>query len=510
MFLFRRSLSLMIIVVIIYGLSIAFSVKADSNTIETKVGWTGIGAFGVAIKDDGTVWTWGGSATPTKLTSDGDIDEATIIKVPTLVKGISNVKSVASGQGFTLALKNDGTVWSWGVNRNGQLGDGTQTLADPVTYKTVLNQDKYTPVQVKNLTDVVAIAADWGTSFAVKKDGTLWAWGIMYRKADGDIGYLIVPTQLHNYSDIVSVSLGWGNMVALKKDGTVWYSREGEAAQIDGISDIKQVAAGGQYSYGVKNDGTVWFWGANGYTEAMVGGKAMSDQTPPQKLEGIKDAIAIKATAGGPLILKSDGTVWTLGDNVGGQLGIGTYEDSDVPIQVKGLTKIIDIAASGTAFSSMAIKEDHTLWSWGNGYVGDGTKWYRTVPVMIKSYDSQILQDVNTIKVDLNGNELVFDQPPVLINNRTMVPLRKIFEALGATINWDQATSTVTATKGEIVVKLTIGSNIGYVNGKEVSLDAAAVVLNARTLVPVRFIGSSFGAKVTWDEITKSVVIKTE
>jgi alpha-tubulin suppressor-like RCC1 family protein len=242
----------------------------------------------------------------------------------------------------------------------------------------------------------------------------------------------------------------------------------------------------------------------------MAGGKATSDQSAPQLLEGIKDVIAIQASAGGPLILKMDGTVWTQGDNAGGQLGIGSYKDSDIPVQVKGLTKVKEIAASGTMYSSMAIKEDHTLWSWGNGYVGDGTKWYRTVPVMIKSYDSQILQDINTIKVDLDGKELAFDQPPVLIDNRTMVPLRKIFEALGASINWDQSTSTVTATKGQIVVKLTIGSNVAYVNDKEVTLDSAAVVVNARTLVPVRFIGSSFGAKVTWDDITKSVVIKTD
>jgi hypothetical protein len=142
--------------------------------------------------------------------------------------------------------------------------------------------------------------------------------------------------------------------------------------------------------------------------------------------------------------------------------------------------------------------------------VGDGTNWYRTLPVMIKSYDSEVLQKWDTIKVDVNEDELIFDQPPLLINNRTMVPLRKIFEAFGAAINWDQATSTVTATKDQVVVKLTIGSNVGYVNDKEVSLDAAAVVVNSRTLVPVRFIGSSFGANVTWDDITKSVVIKTQ
>jgi alpha-tubulin suppressor-like RCC1 family protein len=98
---------------------------------------------------------------------------------------------------------------------------------------------------------------------------------------------------------------------------------------------------------------------------------------------------------------------------------------------------------------SLAIKEDGTLWSWGNGYVGDGTNWYRTVPVMIRSYPSQILQDVNTIKVELDGNELAFDQPPVLINNRTIVPLRKIFESLGAQITWDQNCKSILSNKND-------------------------------------------------------------
>jgi hypothetical protein len=120
---------------------------------------------------------------------------------------------------------------------------------------------------------------------------------------------------------------------------------------------------------------------------------------------------------------------------------------------------------------------------------------------------AQILQDVNTIKVELDGNELVFDQPPVIINNLTMVPLRKIFESLGAEIHWDQATSTVTATKEQTIVKLTIGSLVGYVNDQQVPLDTAAVVLNDRTLVPVRFIVSAFGAKTTWDDVTKTVRI---
>jgi hypothetical protein len=396
--------------------------------------------------------------------------------VPTLVKGISDVKAVASGQGFTLALKMNGTVWAWG--------------------------SKYLPVEVKGLSNVISIAADWANGYAVKNDGTVWLWGGILPPN--------IPLQIKAFKDITAISLGWGNKVALKKDGTVWIPLSGQIVQVDGLTDIIEVAAGAQYSYGLKKDGTVWYWGSSSENGTVVNGAETSDQSKPKFLEGIKDVMSVKASAGGPLLLKRDGTVWTQGDNLGGQLGIGSYEDSDIPVQVKGLTKIKEINASGTAFTSMALKVDNTLWSWGNGYVGDGTKWYRNVPVMIKSYDSEILQDVNTIKVDLNGNELVFDQLPIIINNRTMVPLRKIFESLGATIKWDQITSTLTAERGQTVVKLTIGSKVAYVNDKEVSLDVSAIIVNGRTLVPIKFIGTSFGADVIWDDITKSVIIKID
>ncbi|MBA2937886.1 hypothetical protein HZF08_06175 [Paenibacillus sp. CGMCC 1.16610] len=498
--------------VLVFTFSGGSLVSADSQSSENdvKVGWAGIGAFNLAVKQDGTVWAWSGNSDSRPTSNLEDADNPAIIKVPKQVKGISDVTAVASGHGFSLALKKDGTVWGWGGNGDGQLGDGTQSVFDLKTYETIKSADKDIPVQAKGLSNVVAIAADWNTSYAVKNDGTLWAWGgIYYRKADGSVANYIVPTQLKKFSDIASVSLGWGNMVALKKDGTVWIPSHGNVVQVDGLSDIIEIAAGGQYSYGLKKDGKVWFWGSNGESGAVVGGKDTADHSKPQLLEGIEDVVSVQASAGGPLLLKSDGTVWASGTNTGGQLGIGSYEDSIVPVQVKGLTRIKKIAASGTEFKSMAIKADHTLWSWGNGYVGDGTKWYRTVPVWIKSYDSEVLQE-DQIMVNLDNKELEFDQPPTIVKGHTMVPLRKIFEELGADIQWDKDTLTATATKGQTIIKLTVGSNVAYINGVSTILDSEPLIIEGRTLVPARFIVESFGAKVSWEENSKTVFIKTK
>lgn len=114
------------------------------------------------------------------------------------------------------------------------------------------------------------------------------------------------------------------------------------------------------------------------------------------------------------------------------------------------------------------------------------------------------------IKVFIDGEELVFtDCNPVLSNDRTLVPLRAIFEALKATVDWDNDTETVTSVKDDITVKMTIGKNEFYVNGEQKWLDVPPQLINDRTLVPVRAIAESFKCKVDWDDNTQSVLIKT-
>lgn len=114
------------------------------------------------------------------------------------------------------------------------------------------------------------------------------------------------------------------------------------------------------------------------------------------------------------------------------------------------------------------------------------------------------------ISVTLDGRKLSFDVPPQIINERTMVPLRAIFEALGADVDWNQATQTVTSSKDDITIRLTIDSNIMYVNGNTVVLDTPACVVNERTLVPVRAISEAFNTTVDWDNDTRTVIISSQ
>lgn len=111
------------------------------------------------------------------------------------------------------------------------------------------------------------------------------------------------------------------------------------------------------------------------------------------------------------------------------------------------------------------------------------------------------------ISVYVNGVDLYFDAPPVIINDRVLVPMRKIFEKLGCEIVWNEETKTVTAVKGEKYIKLTVGESMAFVNGSGVNLDCPAVIMNDRTLVPVRFIADSLNLDVDWDAAFRRVYV---
>ena len=113
------------------------------------------------------------------------------------------------------------------------------------------------------------------------------------------------------------------------------------------------------------------------------------------------------------------------------------------------------------------------------------------------------------ITVTLDGNPISFDVPPQLIEGRTMVPLRKIFEALGAEVSWDDATQTASGVKGDTTVKITINEKVLYKNGQAITLDVPAQLVNDRTLVPARAISESFEVKVDWDDATSTVILES-
>lgn len=131
--------------------------------------------------------------------------------------------------------------------------------------------------------------------------------------------------------------------------------------------------------------------------------------------------------------------------------------------------------------------------------------------VLVASLDDMYglikLNKQSLITVTLDGKDIAFDQPPIIENGRTLVPLRAIFEAIGANLVWDASSQTITAKKGSTTITLSIGNKTAIKNGQTISLDVPAKLVGGRTLVPVRFIADSFGIDVQWDEVRQEVIL---
>ena len=286
----------------------------------------------IALSDDGSVYTWGHN-------KSGQLGDGTKTdrNVAINVKGIANARAIAAGGGFSMVLEADGSVWAWGNNQSGQLGAGHAPIAHA------------TPAKVFGLgsgSGVVEIAA--GDSFALvrKSDGSVWAWG------NGTSGQLGDGSILKRSAPTAVVGLGNG-------------------------SGVVALSAGGAHSLVVKRDGTVWAWG-NNQSGQLGDGKSPLDQHAPVQVRALtRHAVAVAAGASFSLALLDDGSVWAWGHNKSGQLGNGVHiQDALLPVAVrlpKG-ARVVAIAA-GTSHS-VALRVDGTALAWGNnshGQLGDGT-----------------------------------------------------------------------------------------------------------------------------------------
>lgn len=325
------------------------------------------------------------------VVSDGKLSSAAST-VTVTVSGVNEFANIAGGSYYSTALKSDGTVWTWGHNLNGELGDASRG------YQT--NNPNPLPLAVVGLTGVVAIAVGDRHTVALKSDGTVVGWGYSSygELGTGAIGSQASPVQVSGLTGIRQVSTGCNDTVALKSDGTVvaqgsnFKGQLGDGTTTDrlspvavpGLTGVVEVSAGCFFTLALKSDGTVWAWGS--YAGGVLADGTVIDSPSPipvAALSGVARVVA--ATSGGhALALRSDGTVWAWGSNLFGQLGDGTLRNRWTWQAVQGLTGIVAVAAGND--HSVAVKSDGTVWAWGYnglGQLGDGTQTLRTGPVMV-------------------------------------------------------------------------------------------------------------------------------
>ncbi|MCF6148527.1 MAG: hypothetical protein E3K37_07705 [Candidatus Kuenenia sp.] len=336
---------------------------------------------------------------------------------PEPTPGIVNPQ-ISGGWTHTIALDSDGKLWAWGYNEDGQLGDGTndsQTI--PVA------------VQMNELTIITAVDCGGDHSMALDSNGRVWAWGY---NGDGQLGGATeadnsnVPLQIQNLTDIIAISAGGEHCMALASDGSVYTwgansdgqlgngTDEGSSTptKIIGLPAIKGISAGEAHSLAVTEDGFVYAWGIN--DEGQIGNGEKSAGIPVVNPVQIQNLTNIDAVCGGTsfsLALDIDGKVWAWGLNDEGQLGDGTNANSTTPVEVTNLTKISAIACGSD--HSLAIRNGKVK-SWGlndEGQLGDGSRRSSSEPLDVSGLKDIVYVaagEYHSLAVDSNGKVYVW------------------------------------------------------------------------------------------------------
>jgi alpha-tubulin suppressor-like RCC1 family protein len=293
---------------------------------------------------------------------------------PKQVGALTDWKYVSAGSPyFSMAVKQDGSLWGWGRNGYGQLGLGNTVVA----YSS--------PKQVGLLTDWATVSIGESHCAAIKTNGTLWTWGAPFGGCLGQGNstvYYSSPKQVGALSTWSKISAsGYFNM-AIKTDGTLWGWGTNSAGQLGlgnliNYSSPKQVGALTTWTYisnsnnfclATRTDGTLWAWGYNVF--GQLGQGTTTYYSSPKQVGGLTTWSTVNAASNFSTAIKTDGTLWSWGINNAGQLGLGNTSTYTSPKQVGILNNWKTLNVSGNSYSTSAIKTDGTLWAWGSGSYG--------------------------------------------------------------------------------------------------------------------------------------------
>ena len=316
--------------------------------------------------------------------------------VPVPIPGLTAISSVVAGRGYSLALKPDGTVWAWGSNSSGIFGAATPDSST-------------SPVELPGLSGITAITAGAGDALALSADGHVYAWG------DNTYGQLgngttspnstLTPTEVRLES-VTSIATGATHNLAIGSDGSVWASGNDSngqlgdgltgrvdptAAKVATIEHTVEIAAGSDHSLVLTADGTLYAFGADGNGQLGDGGN--SDQSSPEIVSGITDAITSIAAGASHSVVLTVGSIDSFGLNTSGQLGDDSTADSSVPVPVVSApnnwnrpSQATPLVVTAGGDSTAALYSDGSITSFGsnaNGQLGDANHVDMNFPAVV-------------------------------------------------------------------------------------------------------------------------------
>jgi len=354
------------------------------------------GGFTLVVKADGTVVGWGRD---TDGQSANPAAPRGTIGIPTVINLPGKVLQVAKGDITSYALLEDGTVIAWGPNDEGQLGNGPMGGNGELG---IYPKPSITPVRVTGLKDIIQIEAGGKHGLALRKDGTVWAWG---NREDGAVGdgqpktlrplKAIGPTQVSGLQGITQIAATRRHNLALRSDGKVmaWgLNHDGQLGngtrnngwsptEVSGLDRVVSIATGvasfggNSFSGAVRDDGTVWTWGSG---VSGVAGNGVANPSPddpggrnllPVQVQGLTNVKSLSLGFGHAAALMRDGTLRMWGHNGYGQIGIGaTAEYHYRPMPVKGFTNVASVYLG--SMRSFAVRTDGSFWIWGTSSSG--------------------------------------------------------------------------------------------------------------------------------------------
>jgi alpha-tubulin suppressor-like RCC1 family protein len=341
------------------------------------------------------LYGWGGNTYGVLLTGD---TTSTCRSSPTsstasVFNDWCRVEIVAPQRG--IGLRCNGTIWTWGNNSSGQLGDGTTVVrSSPVSV-------------VGGFTDWVEIATHGPIggsathTLARRANGTLWAWGAgsYGRLGDGTTISKSSPVSVvGGFTDWCRISTGQSHSVALRTNGTIWTwggnsggrigdgtttDRSSPVSVVGGFTDWCQIGTGLTQSFGIRTGGTLWAWGCNNCGQ-LGDGTVVNRCSPVSVVGGFTDWCQVDGFCH-TVAIRTNGTAWAWGANGSGRLGDGTTTAQSSPVSViGGFTDWCQI--SGGEGHTLGLRTNGTLWAWGayqNGALGDGIQCNRSSPVSV-------------------------------------------------------------------------------------------------------------------------------
>ena len=501
------------------GINIGNITRSSPVQVGALTTWSKLFSGGnnsLAIKTDGTLWTWGDNTYGNSGLNDASVKRSS----PVQVGSGTTWNQIATGVDTTLATKTDGTLWSWGRNQTGQLGDNTIVA-------------RSSPVQVGSLTTWSKVAAGIQHFIATKTDGTLWSFG--YNSGFGQLGDNTIlnrssPVQIGALTTWSKIASSRFASLAAKTDSTLWVWGNNTNGQL-GQDDVNfgplgatvnhrsspvqigalvygwsEVSGGSDSATAIRSDGTLWGWGRDQSGQLGVGGGGANKSSPVQ----VGADTNWRITANGSdhtTALKTNGTLWGWGSNGSGHIGDNTGTNKTSPVQIGALTTWVKISTGTNTVAS--IKTDGTLWSWGsnnNGQIGDNTKLTRSSPVQVGAgtdWYQVSCGTSSTIAIKTNGTLWAWgDSRDGRLGLNTITPYRSSPVQVGADTDWNRVS---THSENSMAIK-TNGTLWGWGNNTSGNLGDNTTVARSS---PVQI-----GALTTWSQISKysnnSAALKTD